>query len=96
MVINRLGYKVSTIGLISKHGFMKLVSQCQPRWKRCSSKEKSVMIFVGLSSNHERLREWLTCEARMLAQSQAEEDCQGREALAERKRNPPASAVIQQ
>ena len=29
MVINRLGYdNVSTTGLISKHGFMKLISRC--------------------------------------------------------------------
>jgi hypothetical protein len=52
--------------------------------------------FVGLGSDHERLREWLTCEGRMFAQSQAEEDYQEGKALAGRKRNPPASAVVQQ
>ena len=52
MVINRLGYKVSTIGLISKHGFMKLVSQLPAALEEVFvPRKKSVMISWALSSN---------------------------------------------
>lgn len=56
MVINRLGYKVSTIGLISKHGFMKLVISVPAGLEEVFVQGKERYDFVGLGCNHERLR----------------------------------------
>jgi hypothetical protein len=54
MVINRLGYKVSTIGLISKHGFMKLVLRANRFGRSCSSKENNGMLSWVSAATNER------------------------------------------